>query len=175
MAKEKEIKKEESPKKEVSENKEKRRPAEGKNEGKLVRVLGKDLRGEMKVSSGLTKIPGISWAFSNAICKSLKIEKDKKIQEISEEEMKVLEEFVKNPELPGFLKNRQKDLEGGEDKHVSGSDLKLRKEFDIKRLRKIKSYRGNRHALGLPVRGQRTKSNFRKNRAKSGAVGVKKK
>jgi len=49
--------------------------------------------------------------------------------------------------------------------------LKLRKEFDIKRLKKVKSYRGMRHAFGLPVRGQRTRSHFRKGRS----VGVQKK
>jgi small subunit ribosomal protein S13 len=73
------------------------------------------------------------------------------------------------------MKNRQKDFDEGEDKHISASDLRLRKDFDVKRLRKIKAYRGIRHAAGLPVRGQRTKANFRKNRKKSGAVGVKKK
>mgnify|MGYP003994385531 CR=1 FL=1 len=55
-----------------------------------------------------------------------------------------------------------------------GIDLKLRKEFDIKRLKKIKSYKGVRHNYNLPVRGQRTKANFRKNRKKSGAKGAKK-
>jgi small subunit ribosomal protein S13 len=51
--------------------------------------------------------------------------------------------------------------------------LELQKEFDIKRLKKIKSYRGFRHMSGLPCRGQRTKSNFRKNRRKG--AGIKKK
>jgi len=54
-----------------------------------------------------------------------------------------------------------------------GNDLELSTEFDIKRLRKIKSYRGIRHMAGLPLRGQRTKSNFRKNRRKG--AGIKKK
>ena len=52
------------------------------------------------------------------------------------------------------------------------NDLDIQKEFDIKRLKKIKSYRGLRHAQGLPVRGQRTRSHFRK---KGGAVSVRKK
>jgi len=50
----------------------------------------------------------------------------------------------------------------------------LRREFDIKRLRKIKSYKGIRHAVGLPVRGQRTKANFRRNRKPSVAAAKKK-
>tara|TARA_Y100000310_G_C20517702_1_gene732035 strand:+ start:345 stop:845 length:501 start_codon:yes stop_codon:yes gene_type:complete len=137
----------------------------------LIRVLGKDIRGDKMLFAGLTKIRGISWSFANAICKILKLDKNKKIQDMSSDELKSLEEFVKNPSVPSFMKNRQKDFEDGEDKHISGVDLKLRKDFDVKRLRKIKSYRGVRHAAGLPVRGQRTKANFRKNRKKSGVTG----
>ena len=69
--------------------------------------------------------------------------------------------------------NRQNDFESGEDKHLTGSNLELRKEFDIKRLKKIKSYKGLRHSSNLPMRGQRTKSNFRRNRRKG--AGIKKK
>ena len=56
---------------------------------------------------------------------------------------------------------------------MTGTDLELQTEFDIKRMKKIKSYKGVRHSAGQPVRGQRTKSHFRKNKAKSG--GIKKK
>jgi len=140
----------------------------------LVRILWKDLRGDKKLMAGLTGIKGISWTFANAVCKTLNIDENKKIQDLSKGEMVKLEEFAKNPSVPAFLKNRQKDFDDGEDKHLSGTDLKLRNEFDVKRLRKIRSYRGTRHMLGLPVRGQRTKANFRKNRKKSGAVGVRK-
>ena len=45
--------------------------------------------------------------------------------------------------------------------HLISTDLKLRKEFDIKFMKKIKSYKGMRHASGLPVRGQRTRAHFR--------------
>ena len=141
----------------------------------LVRVLGKDIRGDAKVGSALTKINGISWAFTNAICKILKLDRSQKIQDIGKEEMARIEGFVKDPQVPSFLKNRRKDLEDGEDKHISGVDLKLRKEFDIKRLKKIKSYKGIRHSANLPVRGQRTKANFRRNRKKSVAAAKKSK
>ena len=141
----------------------------------LVRILGKDLRGDKKLISQLNKIQGISWSFANAICNVLKIDGNLKVQDVGQKNIQKIEKFMENPDVPGFLKNRQKDFESGEDKHINGADLRLRKEFDIKRLRKIKSYRGARHAAGLPVRGQRTKSHFRKNRKKSGAVGVKKK
>lgn len=141
----------------------------------LIRILGKDLRGDKKISVGLTKIRGISWAFSSALCKILNIDPNKKIQELNEDETKNIETIVKEVSVPNFLKNRQKDFDKGEDLHLYGADLKLRQEFDIKRLRKIKSYRGVRHANKLPVRGQRTKSNFRPNKKKSGKVGNKKK
>ncbi len=147
---------------------------ESKNyEEKIIRILSKDIPGGMTVYSGLTRIKGVSWAVSGATCHSLKIDRKKKIGELTQEEIKKITEFIKNPNIKPFLKNRAKDFESGEDKHLIGSDLDLRKEFDIKRLKKIRSYRGLRHSAGLPLRGQRTKSNFRKNRAKG--AGIKKK
>ena len=140
----------------------------------LVRVLGKDIRGDKKLGSALTNISGISWALGNAICKILNLDRSQRIQDVDKEEMAKIEAFIKDPQIPAFLKNRQKDLETGEDQHISGSDLKLRKEFDIKRLKKIRSYKGIRHAANLPVRGQRTKANFRRNRGKSVAATKKK-
>jgi len=140
----------------------------------LVRVLGKDIRGDKKVFAALTQIRGISWAVSNAACKILGLDRRKRIQDVKEEEMNKIEEFVKNPGIPAFMKNRQKDFDDGDDKHISGVDLKMRHDFDIKRLRKIKSYKGIRHAANLPVRGQRTKANFRRNRKQSVAAAKKK-
>ena len=177
MAKEKEQKQEGKLENKIEEKTEKqnKNPQQPKiEEVTLVRILGKDIRGDKKIQVGLTNIKGISWSFSNAVCQELKINSNKKIGELKENEIKKIEEFIKNPQLPRFLKNRQKDFDDGTDKHISGADLKLRNEFDIKRLKKIKCYRGNRHALGQPVRGQRTKAHFRANRKKSGAVGVKK-
>ena len=144
-----------------------------KNEGRIVRILSKDIEGKMNIYVGLTKIKGISWTMSNAICKKLGIEKTKKIGALTEGEIEKISTFMKNPDLPEYIFNRKQDLETGEDRHLIGVDLDLTKEFDIKRLRKIKSYKGFRHALGLPLRGQRTKSNFRKNRRKG--AGIKKK
>jgi len=146
---------------------------EEKNQGKeetLVRIMATDIPGNKSVYAGLTKIKGVSWSFSNAICKVLNIDKKTKIKELSEKEIDNISEFIKNPKIPVFILNRRKDFESGKNKHLVGADLDLQKEFDIKRLRKIKSYKGIRHILGLPVRGQRTKAHFRKGRA----VGVKK-
>lgn len=134
----------------------------------LVRILGKDIRGDKTVVVGLTKIKGISWAFASAISKVLDIDPNKQIAKLTESEMQNIESFMSDTTLPSFLLNRQKDFATGKDAHLYGPDLTLKQEFDVKRLRKIKSYKGSRHAAKLPVRGQRTKSNFRKNKKKAG-------
>jgi len=144
-----------------------------KQEERVVRLLSEDIEGKTQLYPGLTRIKGVSWSLSNAICKILKFDKTKKIGALTDEELKVITEFIKNPKVPAHLVNRRADFEAGEDKHLVGSNLDLTKEFDIKRLKKIKSYRGYRHMSGLPLRGQRTRSNFRKNRSKG--VGIKKK
>jgi len=151
----------------------KQKSNEDKQKERIVRILSKDIEGAMNVYVGLTKIKGISWGFSNAICKKLNIDKNRKIGSLTEEEVNNIKEFVKNPSVPDYLINRRDDFETGKTTHIIGSDLDLKKEFDIKRLKKIKCYRGFRHMSGLPSRGQRTKANFRKNKSKG--VGIKKK
>ena len=91
---------------------------------------------------------------------------------IGEEEIEKISTFAKSPNLPRHLYNRKRDFKTGENKHLTGSDLELQKEFDIKRLKKIKSYRGLRHAAGQPVRGQSTRAHFRRNKKRG--VGIKK-
>lgn len=146
-----------------------------KTEDRVVRILSKDIEGKMKVYAGLTKIKGVSWGMSNAICKKLRIDKYKKIGLLSDVEIKKITEFVKKPDMPAHIFNRKKDLESGENRYLIGSDLELRHDFDIKRLKQIKSYRGLRHAVGLPLRGQRTKSHFRTNRKKGSGIKTKSK
>ena len=144
-----------------------------KEEGRIVRILSKDIEGNYGVYTGLTKVRGVSWGISNAICRALKIDKKRKISSLTNEEIEKISKFIKNPIFPAYLFNRQKDFETNENKHLIGADLELQTEFDIKRLKKIKSYRGLRHSLGQPTRGQRTKGHFRKNKSKG--VGIKKK
>lgn len=150
----------------------KERPSENR-EDRVVRILARDIEGSSRISAGLAKIKGISWGFSNAICHALKIDKNRKIGSLSQEEIDKISDFAKSPKVPGFILNRRFDFDSGEDQHLLGSDLMLRNEFDVKRLKKIKSYKGVRHGAGLPVRGQRTRSNFRSNRKRG--VGIKKK
>jgi small subunit ribosomal protein S13 len=141
----------------------------------LVRIMQTDIPGNKNTLTGLTYIKGVSWSFSNAMCKILALNPNKKISELDEKEIEKIIKFLQNPySLPKFLLNRRKDFETGEDSHLIGTSLDMRKEFDIRRLKKIRSYRGLRHATGQPTRGQRTKSHFR-TRGKKRAVGVQKK
>ena len=170
MAKERENK--EEIKKEDKKAEFKKQPKKKESYEKIIRIMQTDIDGKKQIYVGLTKIKGVSWSLSNALCNKLGFDKKKKITDLSNEEIKKIEEFIKNPEIPEFLLNRRKDLDSGKNLHLLGSDLDLRKEFDIKRLKKIKSYKGLRHALGQPVRGQRTRGHFR---SKGKAVGVIKK
>ena len=144
-------------------------------EERIVRLLSKDLEGKMTLYSGLAKVKGISWGLSNAICNKLGMDKRKKIGALTDQEIEKITAFAKNLDIPKHLMNRRKDFETGKDKHLINIELDLQKEFDIKRLKKIKSYRGLRHLSGLPTRGQRTKANFRKNRRKGAGIKKKKK
>ncbi|MBI4738011.1 30S ribosomal protein S13 [Candidatus Woesearchaeota archaeon] len=144
----------------------------------IVRVLNTDLDGNKPVSHALLKIHGVGFMLSNAICHSANIDKRKKTGYITENDVRRLEEVLRSPlqfGLPVWLLNRRHDVESGENKHLIGADLKFQTENDIKMLKKIRSYRGIRHTLGLPVRGQKTKSNFRDKRAKKASLGVQRK
>ena len=143
---------------------------EKKYEEKLVRILSEDIEGRMKLYAGLTKIKGVSWGMANAICHVLNLDRNRVIGSLTQEEIKKISDFIKNPKIPVWLLNRRKDFETGLHKHLSGTDLELQRDFDIKRLKKIKSYRGLRHMAGQPVRGQRTKSHFRTNRPRGGGI-----
>ena len=138
----------------------------------LIRILGFDIPGSKNLYSGLTRIKGISWTISNAACIKLGFPKSKKVSELSKEDIQKIESFLEDLPVYDFLKNRRTDLESGQTAHFFGTDLDMKRDFDIKRLREIKSYRGVRHALKQPVRGQRTRSHFRR---RGVAMGVKKK
>ena len=138
----------------------------------IVRIANTDLDGNKGIYNALRKIKGISFMFSNAICNYLDMDKNKKAGVLSEKEIKDIENLIENPkDFPNWLLNRRKDYDTGENLHLISSKLRLTKEFDIKRLKKLKSYKGLRHSLGLTVRGQKTRSHFRKGRS----IGVQKK
>jgi small subunit ribosomal protein S13 len=88
----------------------------------------------------------------------------------------LLSNIIRDPakyKIPTFVFNRQKDIYSGKDRHIVNADLAFEKREDLQRLSKIKSRRGLRLLAGLPVRGQRTKSNYRRKGGK--VIGVEKK
>ncbi|MBU0979559.1 MAG: 30S ribosomal protein S13 [Nanoarchaeota archaeon] len=151
-------------------------PIKGKDFKYIVRVLNTDLDGHKAIAQAMLKIKGVGFMYSSMVCSLAGIDRAKRAGNLSEAELKAIDTIVKNPHtagVPKWMMNRRNDPETGEDKHLFTSDYMLTKDNDIKILKKIKAYRGMRHALGLPVRGQKTKSNFRRNKGK--VTGVKRK
>src|SRR3989344_142182 len=111
----------------------------------LIRIKDTDIPAEKSVYIGLIRIKGISWGISNAICHILGIDRHTKIKELGKEQIDKINHFDFS-KLKHFMMNRRKDYEDGKDKHLLTSSLDLQKELDIKRLKKIRSYRGLRHA-----------------------------
>jgi len=143
----------------------------------LVRIANTDLKGTQHVLYGLKRVKGVGFMFANAICKMIKMDPAKKAGALSDAEIKKLEAVIKEPlkyNFPVWMVNRRKDMDTGEDKHVATGDLRFTLDNDIKQMKKIKSYKGVRHMFGLPVRGQRTRSNFRPNKGKVKGVQKKK-
>ena len=141
--------------------------------GKIIRILQTDVPGNKNIYAGLTRIKGVSWSISNALCVKLKLDKTKKIERLSKEEIQKIEETLKEANFPKYLLNRRNDFITGKDGHLLGTNLDLAEELDIKRLKKIRSWRGLRHAQGQPTRGQSTKAHFRINRKKGVGLKVK--
>ena len=132
----------------------------------IVRIGDKDVPGHVPVSHALTKVKGSSFMFANAVCVVLKLDRKKKVGALSNAESQKIEDCLRSPlkhGIPIWLLNRRSEPETGEDKHLISSDLDLSKKFDIRRLQKIKTYKGVRHSLGSKkLRGQKTKSTGRK-------------
>jgi len=135
----------------------------------IIRVANTDLQGEKQVLYAMRKIKGVDVMFANMALATAGIDKTKKAGELLDNEAQKLNDIILNPskyDCPEWLLNRRKDVETGQDKHTLTADLAFAKESDIKRMKKTKSYKGMRHQAGLTVRGQRTKSNFRRNKNK---------
>jgi len=130
----------------------------------IVRVAGVDIDGNLKVAYGLAKIKGVGVTLAYALCRKLGIDPEARIGNLSEAEVKKIEEALANPKvlgLPGWMFNRRKDYETGKNLHLIGSDLIIAVKKDIELLKKIRCWRGIRHQLGLKVRGQRTRTTGR--------------
>ena len=119
----------------------------------------------------LTQIKGVGYMFANSIINNLKIDSSLRIGNLSNEQIKSIENIIQNPtssNFPSWFLNRRKDIETGEDKHLITSDIDFTVRNDVEREKATGSWRGYRHMFGLKVRGQRTRCTGRK----GGAVGV---
>ncbi|MBR0144085.1 MAG: 30S ribosomal protein S13 [Clostridia bacterium] len=108
----------------------------------MARIAGVDLPRDKRVEIGLTYIYGIGRKLSNDILKTANVNPDTRVKDLTDDEIARLREAIDH----GYT------VEG---------DLRRDVALDIKRLIEIGSYRGQRHRRGLPVRGQRTKTNAR--------------
>jgi small subunit ribosomal protein S13 len=140
----------------------------------ILRITDTDVDGTLKVPYALKKIKGMSLSLAHAILNKAGIDPHMRAGFLTEEEIEKIEEIIKDPAkhgIPSWLLNRRKDLETGKDMHLISADIILRTKMDIERLKEIKSWRGYRHAYGLKVGGQRTRTTGRTGKT----VGVKKK
>lgn len=134
----------------------------------ILRITGTDVDGTLKTPYALAKIKGINLNLANAILKKAGINPEKRAGFLTDAEVEKIEEIIKEPTktgLPNWLLNRRKDLETGKNLHLISADLTLKTKMDIDKMKEVKSWRGYRHAYGLKVRGQRTRTTGRKGKA----------
>ncbi|MET1160711.1 MAG: 30S ribosomal protein S13 [Thermoprotei archaeon] len=130
----------------------------------IVRIAATDIDGSLKTVYGLAEIKGVGVNLANAICRVLGLDPNMKIGYLTDEEIEKIEDVIKNPlkyGIPSWMLNRRKDYTTGQDVHLVGAELIYYVRQDIEREKRIKSWRGIRHALGLKVRGQRTRTTGR--------------
>ena len=122
----------------------------------MARIAGVDLPRDKRVEIGLTYIYGIGRTSAKAILEEAGINPDTRVRDLTEEEAGKIRKIIDNEYM----------VEG---------DLRREVSMNIKRLMEIGSYRGIRHRRGLPVRGQKTKTNARTRKGPKKTVGRKKK
>ncbi len=122
----------------------------------MARIAGVDLPRDKRVEIGLTYIYGIGRASSNKILEAANVNPDTRVRELTDDEVKRLAEVI------------EKD-------YMVEGDLRREVALNIKRLQEIGCYRGIRHRKGLPVRGQKTKTNARTRKGPKRTVANKKK
>jgi small subunit ribosomal protein S13 len=122
----------------------------------MARISGVDLPREKRVEIGLTYIYGIGRATSNNILAEAGVNPDTRVRDLTDDEVKKISEIINESTL----------VEG---------DLRREIALNIKRLQEIGCYRGIRHRKGLPVRGQKTKTNARTRKGPKRTVANKKK
>jgi small subunit ribosomal protein S13 len=122
----------------------------------VARIAGVDLPRDKRIEIGLTYIYGIGLTRSKAVLAKTGVNPDIRVKDLNDADVAVLRETV------------EKDYQ------IEG-DLRRWEQMNIKRLVDIGSYRGRRHRMGLPVRGQRTRTNARTRRGRRATVAGKKK
>lgn len=122
----------------------------------MARIAGVDLPREKRVEIGLTYIYGIGRPTANAILEKAQVNPDTRVKDLTEEEAGRIRKII----------DQEYAVEG---------DLRREVSLNIKRLMEIGCYRGIRHRRGLPVRGQKTKTNARTRKGPKKTVGRKKK
>ena len=121
----------------------------------MARIAGVNIPQNKLVQVGLTYIYGIGDKFSNDICKDLEIPKTKRVNELTDDQILKIREYI-------------------DQKFTVEGDLRREKSLSIKRLIDLASYRGSRHRKKLPVRGQRTRCNAITRKGKAIAIAGKK-
>ena len=122
----------------------------------MARIAGVDLPREKRVEIGLTYIYGIGRVSSNKILAAAQVNPDTRVRELTDEEVKRISEVI-------------------DEGYMEEGDLRREVAMNIKRLQEIGCYRGIRHRKGLPVRGQKTKTNARTRKGPKRTVANKKK
>ena len=120
----------------------------------MARIAGIDLPREKRVEIGLTYIYGIGRVSSNKILEAANVNPDTRVRELTDDEVKRIAEVI------------EKD-------YMVEGDLRREIALNIKRLQEIGCYRGIRHRKGLPVRGQKTKTNARTRKGPKRTVATK--
>lgn len=123
----------------------------------MARISGVDLPRSKRIEFGLTYVEGIGLTTSRRILKSANIDFDTRVENLTEDQVGSINETITKLEIP---------VEG---------DLRRMVSLNVKRLKDIKCYRGVRHLKGLPVRGQRTKTNARTRKGPCKTIAGKKK
>jgi len=133
----------------------------------IVRISGTDCDGSRRVDHAISSIKGIGPTLARAIVKAANIPLNARLGYLTEDEIERIKEVTENPiayGIPSWMVNRQRSPETGKDLHLIGSDLEIRTRMDIDGMKRMRSWKGIRHSLGLKVRGQRTKTTGREGR-----------
>jgi small subunit ribosomal protein S13 len=129
----------------------------------IVRLSNSDINGEKNVIYGIATVKGIGLHMASLITDKTGINRYMKMGDLSDAQIEHLQSAIDSisKSAPIWMLNHRKDYDTGENIHLIGNEIDIRLRDEINIMKKIRSYRGIRHERGLPVRGQRTKSNNR--------------